>query len=288
MPTFPTSEPVAVTVEIAVGDVRIDAGDRTDAVVEVRPRDAGKKADVAAAEQTKVDFSNGRLVVKEPRTRKLSFRGGPAIDVHVMVPAGSTLRLEAGVAEVRCRGPLGECRLKVGVGDIQLEEAGPVHLTMGAGGITVGRATGHAEITNGSGAVRVEVLDGTGVVRNSNGATSLGEVTGDLRVKAANGNIAVERSRATLAAKTAHGDIRLGEVTGGVVVAETGCGTVEVGIPDGVAAWLDLGTRFGTVRNELGAADPPAPGEATVEVRADSGMGDITVRRSSRHDAAAR
>jgi hypothetical protein len=73
-----------------------------------------------------------------------------------------------------------------------------------------------------------------------------------------------------------------------VVVAETAYGKVEVGVADGVAAWLDLGTGYGMVHNELDAADRPGAGEPTVEIRAKSGMGDITVRRPSRLDAPAR
>jgi hypothetical protein len=56
---------------------------------------------------------------------------------------------------------------------------------------------------------------------------------------------------------------------------------VEVGIRDGVAAWLDLDTRFGKVHNDLDAAEQPAPGEETVEVRARTSFGDITVRRAA-------
>ena len=57
------------------------------------------------------------------------------------------------------------------------------------------------------------------------------------------------------------------------------------GSATGVAAWLDLDTSFGTVHNDLDAADGPAPGEDTVEVRARTAFGDITVRRAGRSDA---
>jgi hypothetical protein len=54
MPTFDTPQPISVTVELGVGDLRIVASDRTDTMVEVRPSDPAKKADVTAAEQTRV------------------------------------------------------------------------------------------------------------------------------------------------------------------------------------------------------------------------------------------
>ena len=69
-------------------------------------------------------------------------------------------------------------------------------------------------------------------------------------------------------------------MTHGEIVAETGSGSVDIGVGDGVAAWLELKTSFGNVRNELEAADRPASGEDAVEVRARTGYGDITVHRS--------
>jgi DUF4097 and DUF4098 domain-containing protein YvlB len=99
-------------------------------------------------------------------------------------------------------------------------------------------------------------------------------------VNAANGRISVDQAHAAVTAKTANGDVRLGEVARGAVVAETAAGTVEVGVRDGVAAWLDLNTRFGNVQNDLEASGRPEPGEDPVDVRARTSYGDITVRRS--------
>ena len=57
-------------------------------------------------------------------------------------------------------------------------------------------------------------------------------------------------------------------------------GKVDIGIRDGVAAWLDLNTGFGKVRNELDDAPGPAEDDETVEVRARTSFGGITIRRS--------
>jgi hypothetical protein len=286
MPTFDTPEPISVTVELGVGDLRIVASDRTDTMVEVRPTDPAKKADVTAAEQTRVEYAGARLLIKAPKSwRQYTFRGGgESVDVQVELPAGSQLRGETGVAALRCRGRLGECRYKTGVGDIQLERAGAVQLRTGVGDITVERAGGDTELTTGSGSVRVDGIDGAAVVKNSNGDTWIGRVTGDLRVNAANGRISVDQASATVAAKSANGDVRLGEVAHGAVLAETAMGKVEIGIRDGVAAWLDLHTRFGNVRNDLDATARPEPGEDAVEVRARTAFGDITIRRSLAND----
>jgi hypothetical protein len=283
MPTFDTPQPISVTVDLGVGDLRIVASDRTDTIVEVRPSDPAKKADMTAAEQTRVEYAGGRLLIKAPRNwRQYTFRGGgESVDVQVELPAGSQLQGETGVAALRCQGRLGECRYKTGVGDIQLDRAGAVQLRTGVGDITVERAGGDAELTTGSGSLRLDGIDGTAVVKNSNGDTWIGRVTGDLRVNAANGRISVDQASGAVAAKSANGDVRLGEVAHGAVLAQTAFGKVEIGIRDGVAAWLDLNTRFGTVRNDLDTADRPAAGEEAVEVRARTSFGDITIHRSS-------
>ena len=286
MPTFDTPEPISVTVEFGVGDLRIVASDRTDTMVEVRPSDPAKKADVTAAEQTRVEYAGGRLLIKAPKNwRQYTFRGGgESVDVQVELPAGSQLRGETGMAALRCRGRLGECRYKTGIGDIQLDQAGAVQLRTGVGDITVERAGGDTELTTGSGSLRIDGIDGTAVVKNSNGDTWIGRVTGDVRVNAANGRISVDQASGAVAAKSANGDVRLGEVAHGAVLAQTGFGKVEIGIRDGVAAWLDLNTRYGTVRNDLDTADRPGAGEEAVEVRARTAFGDITIHRSSAND----
>ena len=283
MPTFNTPEPISLTVEFGVGDLRIVASDRTDTTVEVRPSDPAKQADVTAAEQTRVEYAGGRLLIKAPKNwRQYTFRGGgESIDVQVELPAGSQLRGETGVAALHCQGRLGECRYKTGVGDIQLDQAGAVQLRTGVGDITVEQADGDAELTTGSGSLRIDGIGGAAVVKNSNGDTWIGRVTGDLRVNAANGRISVDQASGAVAAKSANGDVRLGEVAHGTVLAQTGFGKVEVGIRDGVAAWLDLSTRYGTVRNNLDTADRPGVGEDAVEVRARTAFGDITIHRTS-------
>jgi hypothetical protein len=281
MPTFDTPAPILVNLEVGVGDVRITASDRTDTTVTVRPTDPGKKSDVVAAEQTRVEFADGRLLIKAPKNwRRYTPRGGgESIDVAIELPAGSRLHGEAGVAALHSAGRLGECQYSTGVGDLHIEQAGPVHLSTGVGDITVGRASGHAQISTASGALRIGSVDGTAVIKGSNGDTWIGDVSQALRVVSANGSIAVDHAHATVVAKTSNGDVRLDEVRQGTVVAQTALGRIDIGIHDGVAAWLDLDTKFGKVNNDLDATGQPAPGEGAVEVRARSAFGDITIRR---------
>lgn len=280
MPTFETPEPITATIDVVVGDVRISAGDRDATVVDVRPSDASNDQDVKAAELTRVEYANDQLLVKAAKLRSWSPRSdGGSIAVTIELPAGSHVHGAGQLADFRCDGRLGDCRIKTGLGHIQLDWADAPSLKSGIGEITVDRATAHAEVTAGSGDVRVRELDASAVIKNSNGDTWIGAAGGDLRVNAANGSIAVDIAHASVVAKSANGDVRLGDVTRGSVVLETHIGDLEVGIRDGTAAWLDVRAKAGKVHNELDAADAPEPSAETVEVRARTSVGEIVIRR---------
>jgi len=282
MPVFDTPQPIVATVEVGVGDVRIAASERTDTIVEVRPTEPNKGDDVLAAEQIRVEFDEGRLLVKTGKNwrRWTPFSDGGSVDVSVELPAGSELIVSAGVASVRATGTLGQTRLANGGGDVYLERTGSLRARSGFGEIEIEQVAGDADISTGSGVARVGAIDGSATIKNSNGDSWIGVASGDLRVKNANGNITVDRADGTVVAKTANGDVRLGAVTRGTVVAETGRGGLEIGIPDGTAAYLDLHTSFGRVDSELEASGAPEPPKDTVEVRARTGFGDIWVRRA--------
>jgi len=273
METFDTRGPISVRVELGVGDVRVVATERADTVVDIQPSNRTKDSDVAAAEQTRVDYADGILTVRAPKRWKAVGRllgpGRPfgkydSVDVRVEVPARSHLSVDAGLASLRCSGRLGECNYRLGAGDID-----------------VGHVCGRLDLSTGSGSVRVDKVDGAAKVRNGNGDTWIGEAGGGLEVKAANGRIDVGRAEEAVTAKSANGDIHVGEVVRGVVVAHTACGNVDIGVRPGVAAWLDLQTSFGHVQNSLDASERPGAAEAVVELRARTSFGDITVRRAA-------
>jgi hypothetical protein len=280
MPEYQTPGPISVVLELRVAEVRVAAGDREDTVVEVRPSDGTKRDDVDAAEQTRVEYADGRLLIRSPRRlREWSpSSDGGLIDVQIGLPAGSELIGRAAVGMFRCTGTLGRCELRSSAGEIRVDRAAAVKLVT-AGDILVERATGSAELTTATGDVRAGEIDGAAVIKNSNGDVHVGEMRGELRVKSANGDVEVEHCHDSLTATTANGDIRVGTVDRGSVVTSTGRGRIEVGIADGIAAWLDLHTSFGHVYSDLDASDEPDPDEQRVEVRARTGFGDITIRR---------
>jgi DUF4097 and DUF4098 domain-containing protein YvlB len=281
MPTYDTPEPISATIDLALGDVRINATDTGTTVVDVRPSDASNDEDRKAAELTRVEYANGQLTVKAPKLRHwLPGRDGGSIDVTIEVPAGTNVHGALGMADFHGEGRFGDCRVKTGLGRIALGEAGTLILKSGTGDISVDRATGHAEVTTGSGDVRLRELDSSAVVKNSNGDTWIGVADADLRVNAANGSIAVDTANAGVVAKSSNGDVRVGDVVRGSVVLETKLGDLEVGIHDGSAAWLDLHATAGRVRNALEESGAPESSAETVEVRARTTVGEIVVRRS--------
>ena len=281
MSKFETPEPISVTLELGVGDVRFAASDQTDTVVEVRPSDDADESDVKAAQQVRVDYADGVLRVTGPKVRAFDFsRKTRSVDVSIELPSGSQVSAEMQMGDFRCAGRLGEARFKTSAGNVRLEQTGPLHLDTSAGHVTVGAVAGNAEVSTGSGKVQIGEVEGSAEVKNSNGDTTIDAVAGDVRVRAANGGISVGRAGAGVDAKTSNGSIRLGEVARGSAVLETAMGDLEIGITEGTAAWLQVNTGFGHVHNLLESASRPEESDETVEVRGRTAYGDVTIRRS--------
>jgi DUF4097 and DUF4098 domain-containing protein YvlB len=237
--------------------------------------------DVAAAEQTRVEYADGRLTISGPKGwRYYSGWGRDSIDIEIALPAGSRFEGKTGVANLRCDGHLDEFRFKTGAGEIHVEQTGAATVSTGAGNINLEHAKGALVISTGTGRLEIGRVDGSAAVRNSNGDTWIGEVAGELLVSAANGKISVDRSPSGVSAKSANGDIVLGAVASGEVLAKTACGRVEIGVANAVPAWLELHTKHGNVRNELNASSAPDPNEEAVKICALTGYGDITIHRS--------
>ncbi len=279
---FETPEPISAVIELVAGEAHIAAGARQDTVVEVGPTDSANQADVNAAAAVRVEFSAGTLSVRSSgRWRSWSpFGYGGSVTIRIGLPSGSRLAGGTSMGEFRCTGELGDCQLKTSLGDVHVEQAASARLTGGAGSVILERASGDVELNAASGEIRAGEIDGSAEVKNANGDTHITRITGELRVKSANGDVAVGHASGPLVVKTAYGDVRVDDASGSSAVAESGCGTVEIGVRDGVAAWLDLHTGYGRLENELEAAGAPKPGDPRIEVRARTGYGDITIRRS--------
>ncbi|MEV6151911.1 DUF4097 family beta strand repeat-containing protein [Nonomuraea sp. NPDC052129] len=295
MPTFDTPEPISVRIDLPAGDVRIIASDRTDTVVEVQHEDGDEEAAV------QVEYVGGNLVVKSASRQGsdpirhggnliveavkqlswgMSLGGGESGQVTIELPSGSHVHGQTMGGGFHGSGRLGECRLRTDYGDIRLDYTGTVDLTSDSGEISVERVTGRAEITSASGEIMVRVIDGNASIRNDDGETHIGNITGDLQVIGVNGDMTVDRVHGAVEAKSVHGSVRIGEVTRGSVALTSASGDLEIGIARGTAAWLDVSTADGSLRNSLDPHESPEACDEVVEVRARSNDGDIVISRA--------
>ncbi|WP_042376542.1 DUF4097 family beta strand repeat-containing protein [Streptacidiphilus melanogenes] len=290
--TFETPAPIAVVLDLYVAEVRLAASDRTDTTVEVRPSDPDKAADVKAADNTRVEYDEATrtlgVVSKKPLNRFVNFssKRPESVTVLIQLPTDSAVRGEASIGDFHAEGALGAVLLKTDLGTVRLAETGPLELRNGVGEITVESVGGPVRIHASSSDIRLGAVDGTAEVDNSNGKVQIAVVTGAADVKCANGSVNVERALSDITAASANGEVRIGEVVRGKVSASSKNGGVEVGVRDGSAAWLELNTGIGRVYNDLASTDAPDAGEPVdkVEVRAETKLGDITIRRVARLD----
>ncbi|MDV3125250.1 DUF4097 domain-containing protein [Mycobacterium sp. 21AC1] len=262
MPTFDTPSPITATIEVVAGSVHLSAGERTDTVVDVRPRDPNRASDVRAAEQARVDYRNGVLKVSAGR-RALSLGRGGAVDIDIALPAGSSLQASSASANVIGDGSYAESRFASASGDARLETV-----------------NGNLKADTASGDITVDCLVGDGKIATASGDARIGRLDGDVKFQAASGGLTVGTLRGHVTAQTASGSATVSAAVQGGFSVQTGSGVVEVGIPEGTAARLELKTHSGTVDNAMSASAGPADGDETVVVRARTGSGDISIRRA--------
>ena len=262
MPTFDTPAPIHARLDLAAGAVRVHAGARSDTVVEVRPASDRSAADVQAAEQTQIEYSDGTLLVRSPRRARLLFFGtGPSVEVDVYLPEGSRLEIATPAGDVECEGRLGSVSVTCRYGDIRIDRTGTVRASTASGDVSVHQVEGEAEASTAYGEVRI------------------GSATGNLRLHSSCGDITVDEAHASVEATTKYGEIRVRRAVRGSLDLETAYGDVHAGVSCGTAAWLDVQCAAGTVRNSLTAFDGPDGTEQTVRIRARTAYGDIVIRR---------
>jgi hypothetical protein len=287
---FNTPSPIAVTLDLYVADVRFAVSDRADTIVEVRPSDPGKAADVKAADNTRVEYDDATrtlsIVSRKPLNRFVNFssKRPESIDVVVQLPTDSDVRGESDLGDFQSDGVLGSVALKTDLGAVHLAETGPLNVRGGVGAITVEGVSGTAEVHASSGDIRIGAVDGTAEASTSNGKVRVGVVTGPANVKCSNGSVFVDRALSDITAESSNGEVLIGEVVRGKVSATSKNGSVEVGVREGSAAWLELNTGVGRVYNELTSSEAPDASEPVdrVEVHASTRLGDVTIRRAPR------
>jgi DUF4097 and DUF4098 domain-containing protein YvlB len=258
--TFPTPGPITAEIALQSGSARVTAEDRDTTTVEVRPANPSKKSDLEVAERTRVNFADGHLEVRSPKTRTGLFTKPGTVEVTVRTPTGSRVRADTSYGDIDVFGDLAECWLKTSYGDLRAEHAEVLRMESGYGDVSANRLVGDTEFRVGWGKVEV------------------GEVAAPLRVKTS-GDIRLHRVSANVQAHTGYGHVTVDEATAGSLDLATSYGRIEVGVAHGTVTYLELDTSYGKVRNELVPSDQAPDDAATVEVRARTSYGDITIRR---------
>ncbi|MFE4227891.1 DUF4097 domain-containing protein [Arthrobacter sp. NPDC056886] len=280
MPTYNTPGPIDLAINLQVGAIDVFASDRTDTVVTVSPTNPEKAVDRRGAEETRVDVDGERLTITGPKPRLSWIGPTESVDVKVELPTGSRLAAEIAVGGLRTEGRLGATRIKSSLGPVDVDTTGDLWLRASHGNATVGTTDGGIEITADHGQIRVGTVTGDAILKASHGTIQVGDSGGDLDAKLSYGDLEITKARASVTAKTAYGSIQLAEVSGGSIQVESGFGQVTIGVRPGVAAWLDLSSKAGHVRNELDGDGAPGASEQTVEVRARTQHGNINIRRA--------
>jgi hypothetical protein len=276
--TFTATGPVRDNIQQMHGDTRISTTPGTEVHVEL----TGHGRDAAAfVEQTRIEFADDTLRLDMPRQgwgmvredfdeafgtdsdgvdqrnfldrlgdlargvgRSVgSFKG--RLDVVVQVPDDSTVVLSTGAGDVDVTGRLRS-----------------VTASTGAGGVSV--AGSHDSINASSGA---------GDVRTDATASSV-------RLKSGVGDVSIEDLNGSANLTTGTGEVRVGRAHSGDLRASTGVGNVQIGIPEGTAALLDLSTGVGSKRVDLEPSPEGPTGTQQVQIHASSGTGDLVVRRA--------
>lgn len=282
MNTFDTPNPITALIDMSTrSNIWVVAEDRSDTTVEITPRSIRRGSEQRLAEQITADYSNGLLqIALKPLHFYTWFDFGAAVDVTVRMPSGSNINANSGMGNLRCEGDFDAAELRSGKGEVRIDRCTTLKSRTGHGDTYIGQVTGSVDVSTGNGTLRVGNLSGEGVVKTANGDVYVSEVSGRLRLKSAHGNLVVSQSSGEVELKSSHGNLRVEDALRGSVSLRTANGALAVGVREGTAAWLDLNSSSGRVRNELGEATGPGEARATVEVLARTSRGDITIRRS--------
>lgn len=283
MPRYEAPTPIEVTIDHSAGYTEVIASDRGDVNVEVSPGNPQRSGDVALARETTVSFENGRLRIVVPHRLRLlrnPFRNADSVDLRIELPTRSRLVIESEYGSLRTRGSLGDSRITANYGNVTVDSVGGLALEAQYGTVDIAEVGGRLDATAGYGMLRVSELGGEARIRGAHGPIHLGTTDGNVDVSTA-GPLTIDRAAGDVSARTAYGPLQVREIGGGSIQLENGYAEVEVGVPEGVAAWVDASSRHGAVRNKLTPSSDPGAATRTAELRLRATYGDILIRRST-------
>ncbi|HZE29007.1 MAG TPA: DUF4097 family beta strand repeat-containing protein [Gaiellaceae bacterium] len=283
---FQTPGETRLDIRLGAGEVRLETAEVQETTVVLEPlRD--NEATTAAIENARVelrDRGNGHEVVIDVRDRGkgFGFSKGAEVLVAVTSPEGTSVEAKTGSAEVEGRGRFGSVEVETGSGDVEFGEiALDANINAASGDVQLGSIGGNARVNTASGDTQVRSIGGDAKINSASGDVQIREVQGELSVNSASGDVQVREAASSVGVNTASGDQQIGSVTTGKVTLKSASGDLKVGIREGSTLWVDARSRSGEVTSELPVSELPPDGNGpTVELRANTMSGDITVARA--------
>jgi DUF4097 and DUF4098 domain-containing protein YvlB len=282
--SFQTPGETRLDIRLGSGEVRLETAEVQETTVVLEPlRD--NEASAAAIENARLelrDRGDGHEVVIDVRDRGRGLFRNAEVLIAVTCPEGASVETKSGSADVEGHGRFGSVEVETGSGDVEFGEiAGEAHVNAASGDVQLASVGGDARVNTASGDVQIRSIDGDAKINSASGDVILREVRGELSVNSASGDVLVREAASSVGVNTASGDQEIGSVSTGKVTLKSASGDLKIGIKEGSTLWVDARSRSGEVRSELPVSDLPPDGNGpTVELRANTMSGDITVARA--------
>ena len=282
--TFQTPGETRLDIRLGAGEIRVETAEVQETTVVLEPlRD--NDASAAAVENARVELrerGSGHEVLVDARDRGRGIFRNAEVLIVVTAPEGTSVESKSGSADVEGRGRFGSVDIETGSGEIEFSEiAGEASINAASGDVQLGTIGGAARVNTASGDVLIRSIGGEGKINSASGDVIIREVKGELSVNSASGDVLVREAGSSVGINTASGDQEVGSVVSGKVTLKSASGDLKVGIREGTSLWVDARSRSGEVRSELPVSDLPPDGNGpSVELRANTMSGDITVSRA--------
>jgi len=183
--SFPLTATSRFSLNIASGDVRVEAWDQPEAEVTVIKR--GGSMSERSRSQVFFTDSGGDLAFRFDQSRA---RG---IDVEVQIKLPRTLRqvsLEGASAEMRLAGVSGEVTIKTASGEVELSNVkGAVSVNSQSADLSISNVEGNVTATTQSGAIELSGIKGHIESSTTSGEIDLRDIIGSAKVKSVSGEI---------------------------------------------------------------------------------------------------
>ena len=282
--TFQTPGETRLDIRLGAGEVRLETAEVSETTVVLEPlRD--NDASRSAIENARVELrgrGNGHEVVIDVRDRGRGIFRNAEVLVSVTCPEGTSVETKSGSADIEGHGRFGSVEVETGSGDVEFGEiAGEASISAASGDVQLSSVGKDAQVNTASGDTQIRSIGGDGKINSASGDVIIREAQGELSVNSASGDVLVREAASSVEINTASGDQQIGVVTTGKVTLKSASGDLKVGIREGTSLWVDARSRSGEVTSELPVSDLPPDGNGpSVELRANTMSGDITVSRA--------